>query len=216
MACSLKTRAMSHAYRALITPEGRKVAKSMRVSIDDILVTPIPSSLSSWDDSYPKTFRPLLEMMRLRLSEHNMGAIVWLGMFMKESENQKIPMKTFLPRRRTTQPMILVWLVLKEFLDIRVWTVLLDAYLTLTENRPFLMTAMMMVLYQVEYEPFTIKPEDINWNYDFVVQEYAIDKHTYQGRKKGMTRQNFVHEGAKLVNEDMDFDIPDYRKVYEA
>jgi hypothetical protein len=221
MAKSKKTRVMSHVYRTLITPEGRNLAyEKYDQTIDDDMTPEDRESIGKngivWDEKDPKAIRIPLEMIKRRLDVGSLAAVIWLGYFMKAAEGKKMVSRKIIDNRRSTNPMMLVWLILKDFMEAEVWSTLVTAYLDISENRPFLMTAFMIVLFDVEMKPVKIVPvKELPKLKDLEIQPEAIDKHTKAGRASGKTRADFVSVGTVLIPEDMSFNIPQYRQVYE-
>lgn len=106
------------------------------------------------------------------------------------SKDIKLAPKNIHPNRRQTNPMIAIWKVLKEFLPDIVWEPLIDGYLSIAENKPFLICAIVCVLFQVRYETVNINEiynswlrEDIGSSilsgfYPLKIDDYIIDNHT--------------------------------------
>ncbi len=229
MAGSSKTRLMSHVYRALISPEGRLVAQQKGLQIDD---APTEDDLNShtiiWQPNDSVEIRPYAEIFKRRLMSRSFTAVIWLGYYLRASEGKKITTRNIRPRRRQTDPVMIIWEVMKDLLHPTVWESLIDAYLEITENRPFLMRGVVSALYQVKYESYDLTPlysecvrtsateRFLTGQYRFEVDDFVIDKHTSVGRNMGLGREKFVSEGARVIPEDPQFVVPAFKEVYEA
>jgi hypothetical protein len=221
LATSKKTRLASHVYRALINPEGREVSKSMSLQVDDCFEE--YTSSINWLPNDPMEIRPYAEMFALRLSQGSFSAFIWLFYFM--TFEVKVASRCLLPRRRQTNSMIIIWLILKNFLPTAPWKVLLTAYLDIKENRPFLMMAILIALYRIE-DSFTeentfdvkeLTSKVLRGETKLEITEpYVVDKHTKEGKARGAGRREFVTEGSLVIPEDDRYVIESYKKVYES
>jgi hypothetical protein len=229
LAKSPKTRVMSHLHWGLVDCKGRKKAKSLGVQIDELASEEDLSSKEvQWDPRDPQKLRIYLEIFRRRLMTGSLSALIWLHYYALASKDIKIYPRNIRPRRRQTNPMIAIWEVLKEFLPPAVWEALIDCYLSISENMPFLMCAIVCILYNVEYRPFDITQLYGAWvneesashilagNYILEVDDYVIDRHTRRGRLNGKNMKDFVTEGSKISPEDQRFVTPIFKTVYES
>lgn len=64
------------------------------------------------------------------------------------------------------------------------------------------------------------KPEFVNLalsgNYNLVIDDFAKDMHTRAGKKRGMTKQQFVTEGSLVIPQSQKFFDPRFLKVYQT
>jgi hypothetical protein len=205
----------------LINPEGREVSKSMSLQVDDCFEE--YTSSINWLPNDPMEIRPYAEMFALRLSQGSFSAFIWLFYFM--TFEVKVASRCLLPRRRQTNSMIIIWLILKNFLPTAPWKVLLTAYLDIKENRPFLMMAILIALYRIE-DSFTeentfdvkeLTSKVLRGETKLEITEpYVVDKHTKEGKARGAGRREFVTEGSLVIPEDDRYVIESYKKVYES
>lgn len=213
MSQSKKTRIMSHYWRAYCTEEGKVYAQALGIDVVDELgmVDDIPNF---WHESDPVIIRPIINRLYYRLAEQSELACVHVVALLKTVEENQLKLSH--RRRRRTKVDILLWEVFRFFLPSIVVDVLEKAYFTISEKRPFLMTAIIAILkpsHDDNFVMYNLTP-DINWwranNSDYIdgmlkgfyyleVDDYVVDMHTRKGRKEGKTRTEFVNDGAKVI-----------------
>ena len=55
-----------------------------------------------------------------------------------------------------------------------------------------------------------------NLNFEKIeIDSFCIDMHTGEGRNKGRGRKFFVKNGSKVVNENEDIFVKEYKEVYD-
>jgi hypothetical protein len=225
---SQKTRIGSHLWRVYMNEEGRKNAVEKGLEVNDVIrpndQLVINDRISGTKD--PQRLVAIAAVFRERLVEKSFSCMIWLAYFISESEGVKLPPRAIRPRLRRTEPIMLIWEILKDFLDASVWEILVDMYLLLSENRPFLMIGIVSALYRVEYKEVNIGSKALKWEkkglsipylngtHKLTIQPEAIDKHTKRGRQEGKTRETFVNDGAAVNLEDPDFAVPIFQEVY--
>nr|QBK90979.1 MAG: uncharacterized protein LCPAC201_02800 [Pithovirus LCPAC201] len=235
LAISKKTRIMSHIWRAYTNPTGRSMAVQMGFTLDmDSFDSKVFSDLSLnrfFKEGDPKEIIPLAKMFYIRLQERNFNAVWWVYQYLQIlKNNKKLKVKS---RRRRTKPMIIIWEMMRDFLGSKIVDVLSRAYFTLSEGRPFLMTAITTILYSNNKMEIVSIDQTINqgiqiWSnhpfltklrnsdYNFTVPEYVIDMHTKEGRRRGKNRQNFVQEGALITNLDSIYYDQKLDRIYNS
>lgn len=230
-----KTRIMSHLNATWIRVPGLQLLEQ-RIAVDSETVD---VSRDSWgrylhhfyvgDD---RELRYPACMFAYRLSQRSKQCLVWLGRYQRIADNKKLVKAK--SRYSKSDPMIVIWMMMKEYLQVELWELLMNAYFTRAERRPFMMTALCVILYHRHlfgmYAPDTIheiiqtKTNEMmkeaiveqmrSGNYVLTIDKYVIDKHTYEGSKSGANTLQFVQEGAFVANEDMSFDDPIARDIY--
>lgn len=242
MCASPKTRIMSHIWRAFVAADGIKIARSKNVRVDDEndILTPSADIQIPWLDSDPfnETLRNYAFMFAKRLTEGDLNCVVWLGKYMNLVEsnvNLKLTTRTYkfqhvTKSRRQTSPMVIIWQIIKPYLNLKVWELLFNTYLEHNENRPFIMTAVTCALYglngiNTEVDNFedlvktwlesSIFQQLTSGQYELVIDPYVIDKHTAEGRKNKKTADDFRHEGAFVNNQDPTFHLPLLEEIYK-
>jgi len=121
--------------------------------------------------------------------------------------------------------MILLWIILARYLVAPDLEILQKAFFATTEDRPFLQLAVTMALYRLKgkgeisirpesVEKSTILPKLLQGQYTFTLDLYVVDKHTRAGREMGMTREDFVKQGALVIPEDPRFRVEPFSSVY--
>lgn len=225
---SPKTRVASHLYWALISPEGRSNAKQIGISIDDTYtledVVSFGSNGISWVNSDPEDIRPFAEIFKRRLQVKSITAIIWLGYYMRASDGKKIAARAILPRRRQTDPIMVIFEILRDFVPKVVWELLVESYITIPDKIHFLMLGVLIVIYQIPYEPYDLSSAISAWTTSKSAQQYlqgcyskleldpyVIDMHTKAGRKNKMGRREFILEGSLVSPIDQRF-----RTIFES
>lgn len=206
MAESKKTRLPSHLWSAYFTPQGMKKARKYGI---DLETDEGDHEDLSWDRQDPEEIRLSAEMFYHYLDQGDIRCLNWLRSYLEISGmlqngklgKTKLSVKT---RKKRKSPIVIIWEILNSFLDVEV---LEEAYYKLTENRPFLMLAVIAVLIEssedetqeIEIDTFPY----LNGKYSFEIDSYVVDVHTREGKKKGKSRKDFVEEGAVIIPEDM-------------
>lgn len=228
LCASPKTRIGSHLWRVYVNEEGRKHSADKGLKVNDTITSndQIVIDAKVFNTKDPPELVAIAAIFRERLVKKSFECMIWLAYFIEKSEGVKIPPRAIRPRLRRTEPMMLIWEILKDFLDAKVWEILIDMYLLLSENRPFLMVGIVSALYRVEYREVQIGQKVYNWEkngsafpylngtHKLIIQPEAIDKHTKRGRREGKTRETFVNDGAVVNLEDPDFVVPIFQEIY--
>lgn len=233
MSESSKTRMMSHAWRAYANPEGRATAILMGLPVDSaftesdtkFIAENMNSDLFSPGD--PENIRPYPLIFLKRLYEKDFNSFSWAYFFLEVASNLTIPKrKKFIlgnTRSTTGKASILLWKALSKVLPPETHDILVDAYYNHTENRPFLQNAILIALYSLPYKKLDLTPYINIWKdqpvlhqmltgeFPLEIDAFAIDKHTQQGRSKGMGIKEFVDDGAAVANQDPTY----YNKLLE-
>lgn len=228
---SAKTRIMSHAYRALATTEGQVIAQSMGILIETSATSEEEMAASEmgkklWVPGDPQDIQLYANMFYLRVSQHRISAWTWLGYYMEVTTDVTIrPRKQ---RKARTDPMLVIWQILSDFLPQGAYLILRDAYLHIKEKRPFLFTAVIAALYRTPWVPLNLTAYIHAWedsptitqlltgDYTFELDPYVLDIHTPEGRARGATRVEFRHEGALITNPSPTYTNEKLEQVYLA
>lgn len=225
---SEKTRIMSHIWRVYASPEGREMAVKKKLQIDTELRPDdteyiIQRKSPYWKPSDPEAVQPYAEMFLKRMQEKDYNAVAWLYYYQEHTKDIKL-----VPRNRRTDPMVVIWEMLGTskgptpglLLPVKVADTLARSYFEYSEKRPFLMMAITAALFGTKYEEIELTPIINAWkyggpnkdthpvltnlltgNYTFEIDDYVLDKHTAEGRKRGAGRKEFVNEGAHVENQ---------------
>ena len=220
---SNKTRIMSHLYRAYIHPEGREVAKSKNIVVDDNYDNELYISSATMLGNLflvgdPEQIKPYIIMFNAYLRQKDRKALIWLNYYMIASKDLKIA-----KRRRRTDPMLIIWDIIGYYLINWIREPLEKAYFKMSEKRPFLMMAMTCILFdkghssgeqsekldsglqhgtQVWQQHQATLSTFMQGNYNLQLDDYVYDMHTKEGKKKGADRSKFVNEGSVVNNQD--------------
>ena len=220
-----KTRIMSHAYRAYCIPEGKAVAVRMGIELEleiskqeEVELKP----LKVWKVGDPEEIKRVAELFYLRLRKGKITCLTMLGEYMERSKELKV-----VARNRKTDPMVIIWDLLKLEMNAKVWDILFRAYWKFTEKRPFLMVAIMSALYKLRDIDIDVDAEYIEaWRsseiigtllrgeYTFEIDEYVVDMHTQAGRRKGKNSKDFATEGSQVTNQSKLFWNEVLYKIY--
>ena len=218
MCLSEKSRIGSHLWRTYTTPEGRAIAEKKGINVEttltkeDIEYLATPSTF--WKPGDPEEIRPYAEIFYQRLQKRDPNAVAWASYYLQATEGKKV-----VPRNRRTNPAIVLWEMLATVMPAYPVSVLQKAYFDSSEPRPFLMAGISWLLYNgmplTKDQPFDridLNPAVVAWtnaeflqmllagNYTFEVDDYVIDKHTAEGKRRGKDRKAFVEEGAVVTN----------------
>lgn len=236
---SEKTRMMSHIYKVYIDSKGREYAKSLGLIVDDTFQAEDNEFIQAHYAEFfvngdPLELAQYAMVFYKRLLENNITAFIWLNYYMIASKDKEIVQRantgsvyiakqkikkdgtiSFSKNKHRSDPMVILWLVLAKILDSDICYKLSQAYFTLTENRPFLTTAILSALYKIPYVKTDISSMSMLWehnqalqsllqgNYTFEItpeeSEYIIDKHTSKGSAAGKDRTDFVTKGTVVI-----------------
>ena len=218
LCASPHTRMMSHLWKAYATEKGVKLAREKGIEVDDGLTEKDKKYLLEvkirilWKDSDPEVIKVSAEMFRKRLMDEDMNCVKWLSELIKVGEKVKVA-----PRNRKTNPMVIIWEILKSYLHPRAHNVLMLMYFKTTDKdnkRPYLMTAVLSALYRTEYTPYDLGELTQKWKvspvlHTFLQSQYKLemdffvyDKHTAIGRSRKATAKEWVLEGALVAHQD--------------
>lgn len=231
---SKKTRVMSHIWCAYATKDGRTRARKAGLELDRYSVISDSESMDDIekdldDDEYiekifapndPDDLREIAKVFYHRLKYRDYNAAYWLAVYLKVSDKRKVS-----SRNRRTQPAVLLWEVLRYFIDSRIWTALSTAYYVQSEKRPFIMSAVVLSIYRPRegYSKLSTITKSVptaddidvlvSGRYVFELDGYVKDMHTPDGGGKG--KKEFVKEGAIVNNEDPRYHLEDLKGIYE-
>lgn len=221
MSISEKTRIMSHLNRTYCTTEGKIYARNIGFPVDDFVETDLIIHEQYWKSGDPEEIKYLAEMFLYRLYQKNFMVFDWLGRYKDATKNIKV-----MPRKRRTDPMVVIWDMLQSLLPYKVHEILSKAYFKMTEKTPFLMTAIIVALYSIPYIELDITESVKIWTdhptlnqlmkgeYNFQTDDFIIDKHTKQGKIKGASRDTFVKEGAYVTPQSELYYIKIFEDIY--
>ncbi|MHB1909818.1 MAG: hypothetical protein ACYCQJ_13260 [Nitrososphaerales archaeon] len=218
LANSGKTRLPSHLYFTF-GPEGLEKAGSLGYRFQ-LEAKEVMLGADFWKPQDPEEIRLSLENFATNLEERRFEAFYWLRQYLNIAEGKKVAR-----RQRRESPMILLWIILARYLVAPDLEILQKAFFATTEDRPFLQLAVTMALYRLKgkgeisirpeaVEKSTILPKLLQGQYTFTLDLYVVDKHTRAGREMGMTREDFVKQGALVIPEDPRFRVEPFSSVY--
>ena len=218
---SNKSRLASHVYSSLVNPQTINTAQSLGIQVNDV---PNPGDLErsqiNWHPNDPVEIRGYAEIFLKRLEAQSFSCFIWLRYYILASENKKIQSRAILPRRRQTNPMMIIFECTRKFLHPTTWTNLVEAYIEIKENRPFYMLAVLAALYRIDQLPSTLIPGDASkylaGNKIIIDEPWVYDKHTLVGFSAGMGVSEFRKEGSLVIPEDPKYIIPEFKNAYMA
>jgi hypothetical protein len=234
---SKKTRFPSHCWRSYANPDGRKVAIELGLPIDTEFISDDLSFIEENKDSDlfvksdPDDLRSYLLVFYDRLIKKDLNAFTWCYFYLETSKDVTLSTKRkkFIKgnqRCSTGKADILIWKVLSKFLDVECHDILVDAYYTHSENRPFLQLGISIALYGLKYEKINIISDPnndkhiddmLNGRYEKIqIDDFVIDKHTKDGRSSGMTVQDFVDDGSLVIPEATEYHNELLVKIYST
>ena len=199
---SEKSRLGSHLWSAYATPEGRKRAVIKGLVIDTGF-SAFSINKNFFIEGDPQDIQPYANFFYYRLTQRNPNCVGWLSYYMLSSEKAKV--KTGLRcdgiKNRRTNPMIIIWIMLLDLAteeNIKLIELLKTCYFDYSETRPFIMLAVMVILYDIK---MTLdKPTWFTNNvhiskylvgqYSFIVDDDMIDKHTREGKREAQHDKN--------------------------
>lgn len=217
MCKSEKTRCGSWYNSVHNTPTGRNLAKTIGLQVDDFVDMELVKmiNLNIWKEGDPIDIMNFANMFYVRLCQRNVLCFTWLSLYEQNIKDKKV-----VPRNRRTDPMVIIWLYLKSFMNVNVYETLFWAFFNFRERNLFLMTAILTVLYNIEYTQTNIT--NINYDiekmlkceYKLTIDDYVVDMHTRSGSYKGMNRENFIKEGSYVTPEANLFKNEVYEYIY--
>lgn len=159
--------------------------------------------------------RPKIDIIEYYLTKKNLKVFTWIYYASTLGKISPIKKCTSVTSRigTTTDAMGYVWRILFMFLPEDIIRMLETSYYSFSNSkRVFVVHAALMVLYPQEYEVAELRnkiessEEDegvhIPISKKLQLHRYVVDKHTKEGREKGMSTTEFVTEGAIVRNED--------------
>jgi len=188
----------------------------------------------------PEEIKGFVEIFYYRLFKQSFQAMVWLryffiaiGMYDFSTGRLKKPTVQVARRRRRTNPATIIWDVLRCFLPAEAVDSLEKIYFKHTEKRPFLMTAIVAAIYRTEYKSFDLTDSvkrwenfplldsllsgryaDLGFPDGFKIDPFVIDMHTRAGKQAGMSRKEFVSEGAEVKPKSERYQVRLFEDIY--
>jgi hypothetical protein len=189
---SPKTRIMSHLWRTYATLEGRQEALKHGIVIDNV-----SNNIVECRTEFVK-----------KLKEKNHQSVFILGRYIELVQESKKEMQV-------------IWEEIKKINNSSIINICEKAYFKFSEQRPFLMMAIVYILYMDKISDKNYKVEStvklndlLEGNYEYVVDDYCVDKHTKEGREQGKDRKEFVVEGSLVSPQEMELFDEKYYKIY--
>jgi hypothetical protein len=214
-----KSRLASHVYGAFTSPESMKLARENGIEVDwkvddSYIQENYNLKVFLEDDTYK--MRCLALMFRKYLAEKSYISVNIMSQYWVEFEKVKIKLRQIYPGKRSKSHMVILWDIIREFLDERVVNALVCSFNERSEKRPLIMTAILAIIFDVKmnndvdslfstsveiWKERETLPKLFTIFYNLELDSYVIDKHTMNGRKMVPTSKFFVNEGATVVNE---------------
>jgi len=219
LAQSSKTRLGSHAFRAFTQKSVEEYAKSLGVMIDtNFSKQDLENAKKESFGDVSEELLPYLSTFRERLKNKNMNAITWAFKYLLKSQGKKVVRmrKSNDKSGMTTNPAILLWKILENFLPKETFNLMVQSYFSLNEPRLYLVNSILAVIYENTDTPKTgIKKicrkqnvKLLRGRYKLEIKDYVVDKHTLKGRQMGANRKQFVEQGAIV--------LPQNEKYYDS
>lgn len=202
---SPKTRVLSHLWRVYAVPPGQEIAEAKGITIDPLTLVP---QHNSWPGSAadPPILIYLASMFAEKVAQHSPTSFTWLGRYLDACASNSYKIAKL---RRRTNPVEALWIILQAHISERDYEILRNAYYYLSENRGTLMMATFLAVWQFRSQAMTKIGElatlwktsplllDLQQgNYQLILDDYVVDKHTKRGRRDGKDRNDFVYDGA--------------------
>jgi hypothetical protein len=150
-------------------------------------------------------------IFRKRLTEKDLRAFCWLYHYTSQAKHINLQPKYDGTKSRTRDPMIIIWHVLREFLEEYVYQSFVRAYFKVNERdrKYFISMGILAVCYNLKYEKMElVKVDDDVFNaitesqYVLKPPSYVYDIHTRIGKINGADRTFFNEEGSIITNLD--------------
>lgn len=177
-------------------------------------------------------FAKVLIMIYNRLKNRDFNAMAWVNYFLEEFDGVKVE-----SRNSRTKFEIALWGVLGMFVPDEVLVPLRDAFFTLSETRPPLQFLVTFILTRPpgnitfdlsiadissdidklakKYKSSKRLSQLLSFDYDLVIKDYMLDKHTgKRGNEDDLIRE-FRQKGAKVKNQDTEVYNEVLEKLYE-
>ena len=225
---SKKTRMASHCWFSYVFADGRVLAKEAGKKIDegptkeDLKYVEENINSEFFDKEDPTKLKASALIFEKRLKEGDLNAFTWVKNFMDESSGVKSVAKRnkFIGARgATSSPDILLWKVMAGFLEKDAYNILVKAYYTQSEKRPFLQGAVLACVKGKKCAKVELKEmasccskdseikDMLEGKFVLEVDDYVIDKHTKAGKMAGRDTKLFVEDGSLVIPQDeIDYD----------
>ena len=220
MCNSPKTRILSHLARAY-NKSNYKISRKYGIDIERESHEDDPLNDDEfWFDGDDESLKQIGNIFLQRLRNRDVNAFVWGQYYHEKFGDMKVA-----PRNRRRKASVVLWRMMESETtkeNLALLTLLEKYFFTLTEDKPFLRLAIYLTLngnispgsYSVISPTLTIE-QLLTGEYEAVVKDYIVDKHTAQGKMKGADRKVFTSEGAHINNEDMRFSDDTLKKIYD-
>lgn len=240
LAGAQKTRIMSHLARVYsmlgfqyvadnklpLTIDNYKNVKQYNCEVD------ISKYIKAGD---PEVLITLAKIFYIRLSEKDPNCFGWLSEYKYVADENKL--KVVKRAHNTTNPMIIIWEMLKDRLHYEVGDLLYKAWQKY-EPQAFIRLALARIIYtDNSSDVYNDVSEELNkagqtWqteglpymnkllkaDYELELDDYVIDMHTSRGKAKYKDdvegRLNFAKNGAYVANEDLTYHVDLFEKIY--
>ena len=221
VAVKVRGKSFSHCYSLL-----RKMIESTKTRVAShiwycysrpLILEDYPSPTTKLTSKEKKWLgrRPKIDMIEYYLTKKSLKVFTWIYYATTLGKISPIKKCTSVTSRigTTTDATGYVWRILFMFLPEDIIRMLETSYYTFTNSRRvFVVHAALMVLYPQEYDTQELEETIGNLEEDegdhlpiskkLRLHKYVVDKHTKEGREKGMSTTEFVTEGAIVENED--------------
>lgn len=187
------------------------------------------------------TFALCLIVIHNRLRDHDFNAIAWIDYFRKTFLAEK-PVIKVTKRHGRMRCDVILWDIYRRFIPDEIINPIMEMYYqisdvkTVDDRKALLATMAVRILMRSEdgmIEADLNKVSNIidrqtakwsgsdslvgfvNGEVEIVIEDYMADKHTGKKGNADQLRQQFVLEGAKVMNQDEDYYLPDFKEIYE-
>lgn len=216
-----KTRVLSHVRRTYGTTEGIALAKRLNVEIDNnVSSQEILQEVWRYSNNMnlnTECFEAFC-MFAIRLKQKRFTCYQWMERYMELMKDRKIS-----SLNRSTNPKALIWNELSLYLSPEVYSILKEADKEIKHEAVFRLLAVFICINDINPRIISIKvlpnipQEYMNGEYELIISDEAIDKHTKAGRMQGKDAIDFVNQGALVNNEDQTYCVGQYetfKRIY--
>lgn len=183
---------------------------------------------------YELEFQHIILMCYRRLEQKDPNFFSWLYFFEGYAAfHPNLSLNAYMVPtvgQKSKDIMDIIWWLLRPYLHGDVLITLYKAYHRVKgrDRDVFLMTGCVSALHRATYQYFNLTEAGAQWvyhrtlidmlegKYTLEVDNFCIDKHTKEGKRKGADVQQFVTEGAFIDNPDPEYYNPLLEKVYQS
>ena len=218
-----KSRIGTYLFQAYSNPKGQELAKQNGFIIEntydenDVKAFQESKFPEIWLPGDPDNIKIFADMFRLRIFQKSYTAFTWLGYYQNISKDVKVIKDEI---RGRSDPMIIIWLILKPYLPSLVYETLMNGYFDISDNQSFITMATLLAIESpITFNRINLKllveqnlnspivTDLINRNYTFEVVPSTMDMQH--------TKDKFVNVEVLIYPEDPKYKSDILQYIYK-